>query len=802
MLLSLAWLREFTPYAGTPQELADRLTMLGLEIEDIANPFAGIMGVVVGRVLTCAPHPDSDHLSCCTVDVGGEAPLSIVCGAPNVAAGQLVPVALEGQTLPGGLTIKKGRIRGQESCGMICSESELGLAETRSGGILVLPESSRVGSSVADEALDLDTCVLDVSITPNRADCLSVLGLARETAMAFGLPLTLPKADYVESGPKAATQVGIEIDDPDQCPVYRAKILTGVKAGPAPDRIRWRLLAIGQRPISNIVDATNYVLFELGQPLHAFDRNKLAGNVVRVRTAKNGETITTLDGQERTLTDRDLLICDAAKPVALAGVMGGAISEMDDTTTDVLLECAIFKPATIRKTARRLSLPSEASYRFERGVDQVGSVYAMNRAVSLMLQTAGGQALPGVAMAEPRPFTPRGIGFRPARASLLLGVDVPADFCRQTLTDLGCTLTATDPHGVIAVIPPSYRLDLEREADLIEEIGRVYGLDRIPPKLPKVSKSLTESHELTEFGFLTQIKAFAAGAGLHEAVIYSFVGQADLDLLGIDPACRVCVANPLSEDQNVMRPMLAPGLLLTVRHNLAQGNANLRLFEAARVYTADPASPTTAREASRFGLVLHGSRHPEGWPWPKDEEVGYADCKGLVEHLLRQLHLPTATYTRDDSLPWLAPQVVVRVGGVRLGFLGQVVPEVADAFHARSELWLAELDCDALRQLVAARQPSFTPLPSFPPVRRDITLAVPPTVSVGALLDTIRGASPAIFEDVLLLDAYKPEDAADRRLTFRITYRHPGKTLKDKEVDKVHEALAQAVVAKLPVARP
>jgi len=801
MLLSLAWLREFTPYEGTPQALADRLTMLGLEIEEIFNPFQAITDVVVGRVLTCAPHPDSDHLSCCTVDVGGETPLPIVCGAPNVAAGQLVPVATVGTTLPGGLTIKKSKIRGQVSEGMICSESELGLAEERSGGILVLPETCAVGVSLP-EALNLDTCVLDVSITPNRADCLSVLGLARETAMAFDLPLTLPKVTYPEAGPQASTQVGIEIEDPEQCPVYRAKLLTGVTVGPSPARIRWRLLAVGQRPISNVVDATNYVLFELGQPLHAFDRNKLAGNVVRVRNAAEGEKITTLDGQERQLTSRDLLICDAAKPVALAGVMGGANSEMDAASTEVLLEIAVFRPGTIRKTARRLSLPSEASYRFERGVDQVGSVYAMHRAVALMLETAGGTVLPGEAMAEPKPHTPRGIGFRTTRASMLLGVELTEQFCRQTLTALGCTLTETDPHGVMAVLPPSYRLDLEREADLIEEVGRVYGLDRIAPRLPRVSKSLTEDLGGTEFGFLSKVRRFAAASGLREAVIYSFVGHADLDLLGVDPACRVSVANPLSEDQNVMRPMLAPGLLLAVRHNLAQGNANLRLFEAARVYCADPDSPTTAREAARFGIVLHGSRHPEGWPWPKDEEVGYADLKGLVELLLRHLHLPAPTYTRDDNLPWLAPQVAVHLGTTRIGVLGQVSPDVADAFHARSALWLAELDCDVLRALVEAQKPSFTPLPSYPPVRRDITLAVPAGVSVGALLDAIRAAKAPIFEDVLLLDAYKPECAEDRRLTFRITYRHPEKTLKDKDVDKVHEALAQSVLAALPVSRP
>ncbi len=801
MLLSLSWLREFTPYAGTPQELADRLTMLGLEIEEIKNPFEAIMGVTVGKVVTCAPHPDSDHLSCCTVDVGGPEPLPIVCGAPNVAAGQLVPVATVGVSLPGGLTIKKGKIRGQESCGMICSESELGLAEERSHGIMVLPESCQIGAALP-EALSLDTCVLDVSITPNRADCLSVLGLARETAMAFDLPLTLPEVAYAESGPDASMEVAIEIEDGQECPVYRAKLISGVTVKPSPDRIRWRLLAVGQRPISNIVDATNYVLFELGQPLHAFDRRKLAGNVVKVRNAVKGEKITTLDGQERQLTGRDLLICDAEKPVALAGVMGGANSEMEAGSTDVLLECAVFRPGAIRKTARRLSLPSEASYRFERGVDQVGSVYAMNRAVALMLETAGGQALPGVAMAEPKPFVARAIAFRPARASLLLGEAMPEAFCRKTLSALGCDLTATDPTGVMAVTPPPYRLDLEREADLIEEVGRVYGLDRIAPRLPRVSKSLDNVPGETEFGFWARVRAYCAGVGLREAVNYSFVGHGDLDLLCLDAACRLSVANPLSEDQNVMRPMLAPGLLGAVRHNLAQGNAQLRLFEVARIFTADAASESTARESGRLGLVLHGARHPEGWPWPRDEETDYADIKGLVEGLLRHFHLPEATYLPDAALPWLAPQVEVRLGNARLGLIGQVAPETADAFHARSALWLAELDLDLLFALATARKPGFASLPGFPPVRRDITLAAPAGVTVGQVLAAIREAKAPIFEDVQLIDAYRPDDGSDRRLTFRITYRHAEKTLKDKDVDKVHEGLAQAVLAKLPVTRP
>jgi len=416
-----------------------------------------------------------------------------------------------------------------------------------------------------------------------------------------------------------------------------------------------------------------------------------------------------------------------------------------------------------------------------------------------MLQTAAARPCPACHGRTPA-VTPRGIGFRPARASLLLGVDVPADFCRQTLTDLGCTLTATDPHGVIAVIPPSYRLDLEREADLIEEVGRVYGLDRIPPKLPKVSKSLTESHELTEFGFLAQIKAFAAGAGLHEAVIYSFVGQADLDLLGIDPACRVCVANPLSEDQNVMRPMLAPGLLLTVRHNLAQGNANLRLFEAARVYAADPASPTTAREASRFGLVLHGSRHPEGWPWPKDGKSAtpiardWSNTSCAVAPARRHLH--------PGRQPALAGPPGGRPGGRRpTGLFGPSRARSGRRLPCPLGTVAGRTRCDALRQLVAARQPSFTPCrasagaPGHHPGRTADRFG-------GRLLDTIRGASPAIFEDVLLLDAYKPQKTPPTAGSpSRITYRPPGKELEGQGSRQGATKPAPGRRGQLPVAR-
>ena len=378
MLLSLSWLREFTPYEGTAEALGDRLTMLGLELEDIRRPYDAISSIVVGHVVSCDNHPESDHLHVCKVDAGQGELLDIVCGAPNVAAGQKVPVALVGTTMPDGMVIKKAKLRGAPSFGMICSERELGLTEDHTG-IMVLPESFVVGKPLVEQ-LALDREVLDISITPNRADCLSVLGLARETALAYSLPLSIPDLPLELDATGPEVLVPIDIEDPDHCWLYSGRVITGVKIGPSPMRLRHRLHAVGVRPISNIVDVTNYILFECGQPLHSFDMDRLEGGRIVVRRAQEGDKFTTLDGQERTLTGADLCIRDGARAVALAGVMGGLNSEIADASTKVFLESAVFKPATIRKTSRRLGLSSEASYRFERGIDQQRTVWALDRA--------------------------------------------------------------------------------------------------------------------------------------------------------------------------------------------------------------------------------------------------------------------------------------------------------------------------------------------------------------------------------------------------------------------------------------
>jgi phenylalanyl-tRNA synthetase beta chain len=808
----LQWLREFVPYTGTVQALADRLTMQGLEVEAILDPFESIATIVVGHVLECADHPDSDHLHVCSVDVGAGEPLQIVCGAPNVAKGQKVPVATIGTTMPDGMQIKKGKLRGVLSCGMICSERELGLSEDHAG-IMVLPEAFAPGALLVD-ALGLEREVIEVSITPNRADCLSVLGIARETALGFGLPLTMPTLNLVEDAAagKADDAVRIEIADGELCPVYRARVLTGAKIKPSPAWMRYRLLAIGQRPISNIVDVTNYILMELGQPLHSFDRALLKGGVIRVAPAQDGQSITTLDGQERKLLGSDLLIWDAERPVALAGVMGGANSSISDTSTEVLLECAIFRPGTIRKTARRLALPSEASYRFERGVDQVGSVFALERAAQLMAEVSGARVLAGVAACEPKPWAEREHIFRIAKCNALLGLELTPEFCRTTLTGLGCQVSDADP-ACWRVGSPSHRLDLEREVDLFEECGRVHGLDRIPAVLPRISKSLDSAQTSdTVFGFIQALKAWAVGAGLREAINYSFVGADDLDRLNLPLEGRITIANPLSEDQNVLRTEIAPGLLNNVRHNIAQGNASLRLFEVAKSFHEDAASDTGARENSRLGLLVHGQRHAQEWPWDQGE-ADYLDVKGLVENLLTHLRLATAAqgaaYILEPEHAYLEPCVRVEVAtktGVHLvGRIGRVQPKIADAYHARKDVWLADLDADLLRELSRATKPAFKSLPKFPPSRRDVTVICPATLRAEQVEAAIREIKPKNLESLALVAVYTPEDSAsseskgERNLTFRLTYRHADRTLVDKEVDKEHGKVLSGLPQKLPV---
>ncbi|CCO25146.1 phenylalanine--tRNA ligase subunit beta [Maridesulfovibrio hydrothermalis] len=797
MLLSMQWLRDFVPYEGEIQELGDRLTMLGLELEEIFNPFEAITALVVGHIVECEQHPEADKLSVCSVDVGEEELLTIVCGAPNVAKGQNVPVAKVGTIMPGGMKIKKAKLRGVKSLGMICSERELELSDAHEG-IMVLPQDLKPGQNFV-EAMNMETTVLDLGVTPNRADCLSMLGIAREAALAFDLPLNMPSLNLIESGGNAADMLKINIDDPEFCPLYQARILEGAKIAPSPDWMRYRLLSVGVRPINNIVDVTNYILFELGQPLHAFDKDLLKGDSIRVGFSPEGTKFSTLDEQERTLLDSDLLIWDAERPVALAGVMGGMNSEINDNSTNVVLESAVFRPGTIRKTARRLSLPSEASYRFERGVDQQMNSFAMDRAAQLMSELSGAKIISGVAKNEPKPWVNRTHTYRHARCNSWLGLNLEPEFSKKAFTLMGLNVDDSNADSW-KVSTPSYRLDLEREADLYEEVARYFGMDKIPSVLPRISKTFDASIIAdTPYGFYRRIKNWGRGAGLHEAINYSFVGDDDLDLLGLPKEGRVNIANPLSEDQNVMRTELAPGLLNTVRHNLAQGNNHIRIFEIAKKFIEDPSSDTNTREQTRLGIMLSGARNASEWPLEQGD-ADYLDVKGLVEHLISDLKLDKAEFTLTEENSYLEPCVKITCAGDEIGFMGMIKADIADKYHAKKEVWMADLNADLLREKVMAHKIKFAPLPVYPPSRRDVTVIAAVSLQAETIKQAILGLKLPLLESVELVTVFTPEGQdEERNISYRLTYRHAQKTLTDKVVDKEHKKVLAALEKALPV---
>lgn len=804
MLLSLNWLREFVPYKGTAEELGEHLTMLGLELEEIVHPFHEIRELILGRVLTCEDHPDSDHLHVCSVDLGAEEPVTIVCGAPNVAAGQLVVVAPVGSTMPGGFQIKKAKLRGVPSHGMICSEREMGLSDDHSG-ILVLPENDRHGNPFKVgtpfvEAMEMDTEVLDISITPNRADCLSVLGLARMVAASYNLPLTLPKIQLNEQGSDCSSEYAIEIKDTDFCPCYSGRVIENCTTEKSPYWIRYRLVAVGLRPISNLVDVTNYILMELGQPLHAFDANTLKGNKIIVQSAKDGQKFITLDGQERTLKENDGLICDAENAIALAGVMGGLATEISDSSKKVFLECALFKPARIRRTARRLGLSSDSSYRFERGVDQEGMAYALDRAAELMQIYAKGTVRKGICKAEPKPFSPAKITFHPSRPEFVLGIPVSEEFCEKTLLALDCKIEKTSKDAW-TVYAPGRRYDLTREADLVEEIAIFNGIDNMPATLPRLTHTLEKCGDPEgRHHFIMRAKNFLAGLGMNEAINYSFVGNKDLDTLNLPKEDRVIIINPLSAEQDVLRTHLAAGILQSVRENIAHGANGLRLFEIAHTFHKDSQSETTVKECLHLIFALYGNRYDSAWG-NGEEEIDYADLRGLVDNFIADfLHLDAMQVQKCASHPYLTPAVELSTkDGQVIGIMGRVQKNIADEYYAKKPVWIADLELDTLEELALGKKPHFTPLAVYPAVRRDITFICPQDMPVKTVLDAIYQNKGKFFTEADLRDLYIPKDSSERNLTFRLTFQSPDKTLEDKEVDKEREKITQAVIKALGI---
>ena len=790
MRLSLNWLADFVDLSVEAQALADRLTMAGLEVEAVEEVTPGFSGVVVGKVLSVERHPQADRLQVAEVTTGSQT-YRVVCGAPNVAAGVLYPFAPPGTILAGGQKLKPAKLRGILSEGMLLAEDELGLSADHVG-LMEISQDLAVGRDFA-EALGLADVVLEVAITANRADCLSVLGLAREVAALLDVPLRHPEVNVAATA-AAGIEARVTILDPIHCPRYAARLMTGLTVGPSPFWMRRRLQLAGLRAINNLVDVTNYVLLEFGQPLHAFDFERLRGGEIVVRLPKSGEgTFTTLDGVERNLDPETLLICDAKGPVALAGIMGGLDSEVTGSTTRVLLESAYFNPRTIRRTGKRLGLSTEASYRFERGVDPDGVIHALERATQLMCQVGTGVAAAQRLDEYPAPIQHPRLNLRVSRANQVLGTDLSQEEMLHLLRRLHLPALAVDEENLVLQVPP-FRGDLEREIDLIEEVARLAGFDAIPVTLPR--GVVATPRPGPEVRLLAAARQRLEGLGFFEVITYSFQPDRLGSLLNVtEPAAALRLANPLSEEQAMMRTSLLPGLLDTLRRNTLQQNLEVRLFEISKVF-APRAGEDLPHEEHWLSGLMFGSREEAAWNTTPDP-VNFFDLKGMVETLLEDLLIPEVTFTPDGLPDYLGYGARVFSGGRELGVLGELRPDIGESLDLEGAIFGFNLNFAALCQ--SSIPPRFTSLPRYPAVYRDIALVLPSSLPAARVEEALYRYGRPWLVEARLFDVYSgdPVPAGKRSLAFRLSYRDPERTLTDDLVNSHHQALVAALAKDL-----
>lgn len=786
MKFSEAWLREWVNPDLDTGQLADQLSMAGLEVDAVEPAAPPFSGVVVGAVLARDQHPDADKLSVCQVDLGSGEPAQIVCGAKNVAAGMKVAVATVGALLPGDSKIKRAKLRGVESLGMICSASELGLAET-SDGILALPADAPIGRDFRDY-LALDDACIDVDLTPDRADCLSVAGIAREVAVLNRAPLHVP-----EIAPVAATiddQCPVEVSAAEACPRYLCRVLRGIDpAARTPDWMVERLRRSGLRAISPVVDVTNYVLLELGQPMHGFDLAKIDGGI-QVRMAEQGEKLTLLDGSELALDTGTLVIADRRRALALAGIMGGGDSGVTDGTRDVLLEAAFFAPLAIAGKARRYGLHTDSSHRFERGVDFDLPHQAMQRATALLLDIVGGQAGPVSEVSSPAQLPQRApIALRRERIARVLGVTVDDASVVDILERLGMRVTPAGDGW--QVTPPSARFDITIEVDLIEEIGRVYGYAQIPASLSSAPVSAAVRPEAA-FTLAAACRLLAS-RGYHEAITYSFIAPELAELLtpGVEP---IKLANPISADMSDMRASLWPGLVQTLRYNLARQQTRVRVFESGLTFVRHGADIV---QQPRLAGLACGEAQVEQWGLAT-RKVDFYDVKGDVESLLTQVADPAEFRFEAAEHPVLHPGQCARIlrGGAPVGWLGLLHPAAQKALDLPGGVYLFELELLPLRE---GRVPAFEPLSKFPAIRRDFALLVGHDVPYQAVLDCVRDAAPAVVKDIQLFDVYTGDniDSGLKSLALSLILQESSHTLTDAEVEQASAAVLTALAERL-----
>ncbi len=798
MLVSTNWLNEYVKIDDQNKEqLAEKITRSGIEVDGIINRSHNMENVVVGHVTSCEKHPNADRLNVCQVDVGGEKTEQIICGAANVAKGQKIVAALPGAVLPGNFKIKKAKMRGEASNGMICSLQELAIEgkvvpKEFADGIYVLPNEAEVGQS-ALPYIGLDDVVYDFDLTPNRGDALSMLGVAYEVAAILDRDLTLPNPTYDVVEDQAEKMLQVRVDAKEETPLYAAKVVRNIQVGPSPQWMQNVLMAAGIRPHNNVVDITNFVLLEYGQPLHAFDYDRIGSNEIVVRLAKEGETIQTLDDEMRTLTTEDIVITNGKEPIAVAGVMGGAHSEVTDETTTVVIEAAYFKPINVRRTSSRLGLRSDSSARFEKGVDPNRVLEAADRAVQLLQQYANGEVLDGTVLYDELDKTPKTIIVSPDSVSQRLGVKIPLSTMEDILRRLRIPYEAKN--ALLVIEAPTRRQDLKIEEDIVEEIARMYGYDNIPLTLPVTE---TTPGRLTPYQEKRRIvRRYLEGAGLYQAVTYSLVSEKNAKRFALQTDDWTQLMMPMSTEHSTLRQSLIPSLLQVVSYNVARRNTDVAMYETSSVYIGKE-EDGLPKEVERLAAVFTGQWVQHEWQ-KETKEVDFFVVKGIVEGLFARLGLTERiTYERlviEDMHPGRTAQVVL--DGKQVGFIGEVHPLVEKEFDV-PKTYVFELDLHTILN-TSATALQYRSISKYPKITRDVALVIDRETSAATIKETILQAGKPLLRDVHIFDLYEGEHIEDgkKSVAYSLTYFDPTRTLTDEEVVKVHDRVLEVLKEKV-----